>query len=100
MKFTKSRIEKCRELVDKGYLDAAAMKLESYLEEGLQEQSDVAKLLERASKLDETIRGAMVALQQEYAEDAKKKLSQVDTILQEIKVLATAIGQEEKKLEK
>jgi hypothetical protein len=100
MLFTKGRIEKSRELIDKGYLDAAATHLKEYLDAGLQEQSDVAHLLAQANKLDETIRGAIIALEQEYPDDARTKLDTVDGILHRIKELAKAIAQEEERLEK
>lgn len=100
MNFFQSRLEKYEELIRKGALGGAKELMECYLEEGLQEESDVARLMAKVHLFDTTIKEAMTALEQEYPEVALKKMSGLRKILLDIKGLASLVAKEETGLEK
>ncbi len=99
MHFFRKKLEHYRELIEAGKHSIAAIEMEQYLQQGLEEESDAAQLMHLAQQYDELVKQTTALLQQGMPEDALQKLEEMKGVLKQIKIYAEVVGKDEEKLE-
>jgi|GEM_PF-5735732 len=98
-KFFKKKLEHYKILIENGKHSTAALEMEKYLDEGLEEKSDVAQLMSLVTKFDMDIKQSIEMLRQGMPEDALAKIEQLQLTLKQIRIYAELVTKEETDLE-
>ncbi len=98
-RFFKKKLDEYKKLIESGKHSTAAFQMEKYLDEGLEEKSDVAQLMCLVTKFDTDVKQSIEMLQQGMPEDALGKIEQLRLTLKQIKIYANLVAKDEEDLE-